>query len=111
MGSGDELALQFDAGRLPALKPGWRRDYLLRVEGWAKDRDANTAFSQSVDPLPFHGMSRYPYPASEHYPEDADHQRYLREYNTRPALVLIRPLAPGDDQAAWRLHAGGMSGR
>jgi hypothetical protein len=72
----------------------------LRVEGWAKDRDANTAFSQSVDPLPFHGMSRYPYPANEHYPDDADHQRYLREYNTRPALRLIRPLGPDAGRTA-----------
>jgi Tfp pilus assembly protein PilF len=111
MGSGDELAMQFPAGQLPALRHGWRRDYLLRVEGWAKDRDANTAFSQSVGPLPFHGMSRYPYPASEHYPDDADHQRYLREYNTRPALVLIRPLAPGADRLASHPDVGGMSGR
>ncbi|MGA7414158.1 MAG: FG-GAP-like repeat-containing protein [Bryobacteraceae bacterium] len=99
MGSGDELTLRYDQRELPPLKPGWRRDYLLRVEGWAKDRDANTAFSQSVDPLPFHGMSRYPYPATEHYPNDADHQEYLRKYNTRPALRLIRPLAPGADVA------------
>jgi Tfp pilus assembly protein PilF len=99
MGSGDELTLHYDNRQLRALKPGWRRDYLLRVEGWAKDRDANTAFSQSVDPLPFHGMSRYPYPATEHYPNDADHQEYLRKYNTRPALRLIRPLAPGADIA------------
>jgi hypothetical protein len=99
MGSGDELTLQYDPSRFPALKPGWRRDYLLRVEGWAKDRDANTAFSQSVDPLPFHGMSRYPYPSDEHYPDDAAHRAYLREYNTRPALLLIRPLTPGSDLA------------
>jgi len=99
MGSGDELTLRYNQRELPSLKPGWRRDYLLRVEGWAKDRDANTAFSQSVDPLPFHGMSRYPYPANEHYPDDADHLEYLRKYNTRPALRLIRPLAPGADVA------------
>ncbi len=102
MGSGDELTLQYDPKRFPALRPGWRRDYLLRVEGWAKDRDANTAFSQSVDPLPFHGMSRYPYPAGEHYPNDAAHQQYVREYNTRPALRLIRPLTPASDAATRR---------
>jgi len=45
--------------------------------------------------LPFHGMSRYPYPASEHYPRDAGHNRYQRIYNTRPASVLIPPLGPG----------------
>jgi hypothetical protein len=30
------------------------------VDGWAKDGDANTAFSQTVTPLPFHAMPQYP---------------------------------------------------
>jgi hypothetical protein len=94
MGSGDEIRLRFRADALPAVQAGWTRDFLLKVDGWAKDRDANTAFSQSVEPLPFHAMSRYPYPTNEHYPTDAEHERYRREYNRRPALRLIRPL-PG----------------
>ncbi|MBV8820666.1 MAG: VCBS repeat-containing protein, partial [Acidobacteriaceae bacterium] len=92
MGSGDELRLLFDGASLPTLRPGWKRDFLLKVDGWAKDRDANTAFSQSVEPLPFHAMTSYPYPSSEHYPNDAAHQTYRKTYNTRPALRLIRPL-------------------
>jgi hypothetical protein len=92
MGSGDEVTLRFRADALPALPAGWKRDFLLLVDGWAKDADANTAFSQSVLPLPFHGMSSYPYPANEHYPVDQVHLEYQREYNTRPALRLIRPL-------------------
>ena len=92
MGAGDELKLQFQASALPPLSPGWKRDYLLKVDGWAKDRDANTAFSQSVEPLPFHAMSQYPYPSPEHYPTDAAHEAYRKNYNTRPALKLIRPL-------------------
>ena len=59
---------------------------------WAKDADANTAYSQTVMPLPFHGMSSYPYPTGEHYPQDQGHQDYMREYNVRPALQLVRPL-------------------
>ncbi len=89
MGSGDELKLVFDAAGLPPLAAGWKRDFLMKVDGWAKDRDANTAYSQSVGPLPFHGMSQYPYPAKEHFPANGDWQR---EYNTRPALRLVRPL-------------------
>ncbi|HEX4566740.1 MAG TPA: FG-GAP-like repeat-containing protein, partial [Vicinamibacterales bacterium] len=54
MGSGDEIALTFPAAGLPALPRGWTRDFLLLVDGWAKDADPNTAFSQSVEPLPFH---------------------------------------------------------
>ena len=42
-------------------------------------------------------MSRYPYPAGEHFPDDAEHERYQREFNTRPALRLIRPLSGGTD--------------
>ncbi|HME05681.1 MAG TPA: FG-GAP-like repeat-containing protein, partial [Bryobacteraceae bacterium] len=56
MGSGDEVTLRFRAADLPPLPQGWKRDFLLLVDGWAKDADANTAFSQSVLPLPFHGM-------------------------------------------------------
>jgi hypothetical protein len=92
MGSGDEARLTFDAAALPALKAGWRRDFLLLVDGWAKDADANTAFSQTVEPLPFHGMSRYPYPAGEHFPNDPAHTLYRARYNTRPALRLLHPL-------------------
>jgi Tfp pilus assembly protein PilF len=94
MGSGDEIRMRFGAEGLPALPAGWKRDFLLLVDGWAKDADANTAFSQSVLPLPFHGMSRYPYPATEAYPQDPAHAQYLRDFLTRPALRLIRPLTP-----------------
>ena len=93
MGSGDELRLLFPARNLPAVQPEWKRDFLLLVDGWAKDGDYNTAFSQSVEPLPFHAMVAYPYPASQHFPDDVAHRDYREHYNTRPALVLIRPLA------------------
>jgi hypothetical protein len=92
MGSGDELRLLFPeraAGPLPA---GWKRDFLLFVDGWAKDADANTAHGQTVEPLPFHAMSQYPYPPGEQFPDDPGHRQYRAEYNTRPALRLIRPL-------------------
>jgi len=86
------LRLRFSAAALPPLPAGWKRDFLLKVDGWAKDRDPNTAFSNNAEPLPFHAMSRYPYPAGEHFPDDARRQAYRRDYNTRPALRLIRPL-------------------
>jgi tetratricopeptide (TPR) repeat protein len=95
MGSGDELRLLFPARNFPPLKPGSKRDYLLLVDGWAKDGDYNTAFSQSVTPLPFHAMTSYPYPASQHFPDDTAHREYQQLYNTRPALRLIRPLMDG----------------
>ncbi len=92
MGSGDELRLRFKTP--PPPPPGWKRDFVLKVDGWAKDRDPNTAHSQTVEPLPFHGMSSYPYPASEQYPKSTIHRDYQQRYNQRPALRLLRPLGP-----------------
>ena len=92
MGSGDELTLLFPVRNLPALKKGWKRDFLLLVDGWAKDADANTAYSQTVEPLPFHAMTAYPYSDKEHFPADEMHRSYQQYYNTRPALRLLRPL-------------------
>jgi hypothetical protein len=72
----------------------------LFVDGWAKDGDANTAFSQTVEPLPFHGMPQYPYAAPYVYPADGVHNRYREFYNTRSALRLIRSLHDGTEEAA-----------
>jgi lipoprotein NlpI len=95
MASGDEVRLTFDAAALPPLAQGWRRDFLLVVDGWAKDRDPNTAYAHSVEPLPYHGMPQYPYAAPHRFPDDPEHAGYRKRYNTRPALRLIRPLTEG----------------
>jgi len=92
-GAGDEIALRFPAVNEPPPH-GWKRDYLLLVDGWAKENEANTAFGDSVEPLPFHSMSSYPYGSQESFPSTPEHLEYLRNYNTRPALRLIRPLRP-----------------
>jgi Flp pilus assembly protein TadD len=83
MAPGDEVTLEFDAGAANELPPGWKRTFLLYTDGWIKDADMNTAFGNTVEPLPFHAIRQYPYAAGESYPADAAHQRYLREYNTR----------------------------
>ena len=83
LNAGDEITVEFDASHLPTLKEGWTRDFVLYSDGWDKDGDINTLTSQTVEPLPFHGMSKYPYPETEHYPNDEAHQRYRIEYNTR----------------------------
>jgi len=95
MGSGDELRLSFDASAFGSPPPGFRRDFLLFVDGWAKDGDANTAHSQTVGPLPYHGMPAYPYEDPHRFPEDGEHNLYREHYNIRPALRLIRPLTEG----------------
>jgi Flp pilus assembly protein TadD len=83
MAPGDETTLQFDASSASAIPKGWTRDFLLYTDGWIKDSDLNTAFGTTVAPLPFHRIKSYPYAPGESYPGDAEHRRYLREYNTR----------------------------
>ncbi|MDQ3699068.1 MAG: CRTAC1 family protein, partial [Gemmatimonadota bacterium] len=91
MGPGDEVTIQFDASSASSLPPGWKRDFLLYTDGWIKDSDLNTAFGTTVDPLPFHGAQSYPYGPAEGYPADPQHQRYLREYNTRVVMGIAAP--------------------
>ena len=107
MGAGDALTVRFDARGLPPLPAGWRRDYLVFLDGWAKDRDPNTLEALFVEPLPFHGMSGYPYRADERYPDDEAHRAYRRDWNTRPATRWIEPLvpAPGGARATSTMPA------
>ena len=80
---GDEIMLSFDAHALPPLPNGWTRTFLLYGDGFSKEMDINSASPDQLRPLPFHGMSRYPYASPEHYPLDARHVEYLEKYNTR----------------------------
>jgi hypothetical protein len=81
--AGDETTIEFDASSLPEVPEGWKRDFLIHSVGWVKDGDLNTAHGQEVGPLPFHGMSSYPYGPGESYPTDEEHVQYLKEFNTR----------------------------
>jgi hypothetical protein len=81
--AGDETTVRFNAGMLPELKPGWKRDFLIHTVGWVKDGDLNTANGNTVTPLPFHGMKSYPPAPGDKYPADPELVKYNREYNTR----------------------------
>ena len=81
--AGDETTIEFSAENLPELPKGWKRDFLIHSVGWVKDGDLNTATGKTVLPLPFHGMSRYPYGSEESYPSDPEYMEYLKVYNTR----------------------------
>lgn len=82
-GSGEEIATEFDAVRLPALPPHWKRDYFFYANGFVKDMDWWDASPFTVSQLPFHMMSAYPYPASEQFPEDEDAINYQLKWNDR----------------------------
>jgi tetratricopeptide (TPR) repeat protein len=82
-GSGEEIATEFDATKLPALPPRWKRDYFFYANGYVKDMDWWDAMPFTVTQLPFHKMSTYPYPAAEKFPDDADAIDYQLKYNDR----------------------------
>ncbi len=82
-GSGDEVAVEFDAMHLPKVPAGWTRDYFFYADGFAKDMDFYAKYGDTVAPLPFHTLVPYPYPDGVAYPEDAEHLKYQLEYNTR----------------------------
>lgn len=81
--AGDETSINFSVDKFPKLKPGWKRDFLIHSVGWVKDGDINTAFGQTVLPLPFHGMESYPPSENDIYPNNLDLRKYHKEYNTR----------------------------
>lgn len=82
-GSGDEVALDFDPAKLPALPKGWTRDYFFVANGYEKDMDFYAAESSTVDPLPFRGMGTYPYAKGKLLPLDNLRMDDLLNYDTR----------------------------
>ncbi|MGA2847811.1 MAG: hypothetical protein ABSE46_02360, partial [Terracidiphilus sp.] len=67
----------------PALPAHWKRDYFFYANGFVKDMDWWDASPFTVAQLPFHGMSTYPYPAGEMFPDEADAVGYQLNWNDR----------------------------
>jgi hypothetical protein len=83
MHADDDISLTFN--EVPASE-GMERDYFLFSDAYYKLHFVRILLGDDmsrVGPLPFHGMSAYPYPDGEGYPYDAEHIAYLEEYNTR----------------------------
>jgi len=91
---GDEIAVSFDASSDRSLPAGWSRTFLLRGDGFSKEMDVNSASPDRVEPLPFHGMSRYPYAPAERYPDSFSHRQYRAQYNTRRVAAPLPALQP-----------------
>jgi hypothetical protein len=98
MNAGDEMQLQFPEAPPPGA--GWRRDFVLIGDGWEKDGDYNTEFSQTVLPLPSHDRSNYGIGTTSLVLEDDpvyqrhrdDWQRYHTRYVTpRRFLNGLKP--------------------
>jgi hypothetical protein len=62
--------------------------------------DLHSATPDVLGPLPFHGMTRYPYAAPEKYPMTAERAALIERYNTRTvrsvegALTVAAQRAP-----------------
>ena len=80
LNGGDELALSFNANKLPAKPAGYVRDFFLYAVGWDKDADFHVGQGWRVGPLPFHGMDDQKY--GQQSPPASD-QSWTEKYNTR----------------------------
>lgn len=83
MHAGDSVSINFNELPIPE---GMERDYYVVCDGYYKTDAVREQLGQdvsSVEPLPFHAMSAYPYPEGESYPYVAKNIAYLDEYNTR----------------------------
>jgi tetratricopeptide (TPR) repeat protein len=83
MGRGEELTLRFSAGDFSPIPNGFSRSFILKTDSYCKDMDLYSAYPDTVEPLPFHSMSTYPYGADEKYPDDQKRREYRRRFNTR----------------------------
>jgi hypothetical protein len=84
MNAGDELRLRFEA--LPEPDEGWTRDFVLIGDGWEKDGDFNTEFSDTVLPLPSHDVADYGRAGVTRLEDDPvfrKHRADWEEYHTR----------------------------
>jgi hypothetical protein len=81
MRQGDEIQVMFSAD-LGAIQESMERNFFLFASVWFKV-DGLPYVPFTVDPLPFHNMTCFPYPETEDYPYDTAHLAYLAEYNTR----------------------------
>jgi hypothetical protein len=94
VGAGDEMRLRFAAP--PPPPQGWVRDFVMIGNGWIKDGDYNSVFSQTVLPLPYRGMKSYSVPPGDleddpvyrMHPSDWQifHTRYVTPEPFRTAL-------------------------
>ncbi len=85
MGAGDEMTVEFST-ETATLPEGWKRDFIIYNVGWDKDADLNTVHGQSVEPLPFRAMKKYPYEPDQSFPSEPKHLDYLKRYQTRQQL-------------------------
>jgi hypothetical protein len=83
---GDSLKLLFNVTEFGPVPEGMERDYFVVVSCWFKVPGL-PYLPFTVDPLPFHDMSSFPYPHTENYPYNEANLSYLEEYNIRTIIL------------------------
>jgi hypothetical protein len=78
MHHGDMMDVSF-----PYVAPADGLERSSLIYSWATFKHAHDPMGDTVDLLPFNGMSVYPYPETESYPMTPENAAYLAEYNTR----------------------------
>jgi hypothetical protein len=109
MNAGDELRLSFTAPAAP--RPGWTRDFVLAGDGWEKDGDYNTSFSDTVLPLPSHDRPDYGAVGSLELESDPVYLRHSHDweaYHTR--FIAPRAFLQGLSPARRKELAPAASG-
>jgi hypothetical protein len=77
--AGDEMALRFAAP--PPPPEGWVRDFVMIGNGWIKDGDLNSVFSQTVIPLPGLDTREYTTPPGR-LEDDPVYRRHAADWQT-----------------------------
>ncbi len=99
MNAGDEMSLRFAA---PAPPPsGWVRDFVIAGDGWIKDGDYNSTYSQTVLPYPYHARRDYNR-APGRLEEDWVYQHHPQDWLT----YQTRYVTPAGFNSALRSKAG-----
>ena len=77
LGTGDEMAVSFDAAAITPVAPGSVRSFVLISHAYCKDMDLYTGAPDTVEPLPHKSMAAYPYgpPRGEESPPPVRIQR------------------------------------
>lgn len=79
MNAGDELSLRFP---VPSpLAAGWIRDFVIVGDGWIKDGDYNSSYSQTVLPYPHHAQRQYNTPPGR-LEDDWVYQHHSQDWQT-----------------------------
>jgi hypothetical protein len=99
MNAGDELGLRFAAP--PPPPAGWLRDYVIAGDGWIKDGDYNSTYSQTVLPYPYHARTEYDTPPGK-LKDDWVYQHHTDDWQT----YQTRYVTPDIFNNALRSSAG-----